>query len=47
MIAIERMDIGTAPAEFVFGRTCQGGPGQWVVARDESASLECDAAAVI
>lgn len=38
MIAIEKMDVGTAPAGFEFARTGQGGPGQWVVVSDPSAS---------
>jgi hypothetical protein len=38
MIVIEKMDVGSAPADFDFGRTGQGGPGQWVVVRDESAT---------
>ena len=37
MIAIEKMDIGTAPADFDFARTGQGGPGQWVVVGDPTA----------
>ena len=38
MIAIEKMDIGKAPADFDFGLTGQGGAGQWVVTSDPSAS---------
>jgi hypothetical protein len=38
MIAIEKMDVGSAPADFDFGRTGQGGPGQWVVVSDASAT---------
>ena len=38
MIAIEKMNVGTAPAEFEFGRTGQGGPGQWVVVAEPTAS---------
>ena len=38
MIAIEKMDVGSAPADFDFGRTGQGGPGRWVVAGDASAT---------
>jgi hypothetical protein len=38
MIAIEKMDVGSAPADFDFGRTAQGGPGQWVVVGDVSAT---------
>jgi hypothetical protein len=37
MIAIEKMEIGAAPADFDFGLTGQGGPGKWVVTRDASA----------
>ena len=38
MIAIEKMDVGAAPADFEFARTGQGGPGQWVVISDASAT---------
>lgn len=38
MIAIEKMDVGMAPADFDFGLTGQGGPGQWVVIGDASAT---------
>lgn len=38
MIAIEKMDVGKAPADFDFGRTGQSGPGQWVVTGDASAA---------
>jgi hypothetical protein len=38
MIGIEKMDIGSAPADFDFGRTGQGGPGQWLVVSDASAT---------
>jgi hypothetical protein len=38
MIAIEKMDIGAAPANFDFELTGQGRPGQWVVTRDASAT---------
>ena len=38
MIAIEKMDVGAAPADFDFGLTGQGRPGQWVVTRDASAT---------
>jgi hypothetical protein len=38
MIAIEKMDIGTAPAQFEFARTGQGGPGRWIVVADAGAS---------
>ena len=38
MISIEKMDVGKAPAGFEFARTGQGGPGQWVVVSDASAT---------
>lgn len=38
MIVIEKMEIGAAPADFDFGLTGQGRPGQWVVTRDASAT---------
>jgi hypothetical protein len=38
MIAIEKMDVGRLPAGFDFARTGQGGPGQWVVVSDSTAS---------
>ncbi len=38
MIVIEKMEIGAAPADFDFGLTGQGRPGQWVITRDASAS---------
>jgi hypothetical protein len=38
MIAIEKMDVGSAPTDFDFGLTGQGRPGQWVVTRDASAT---------
>src|SRR5450830_74897 len=38
MIAIEKMDIGAAPADFDFELTGQGRPGQWVVTSDASAT---------
>lgn len=39
MIAIEKMNIGAAPSEFDFGRTGQGGPGEWIVVADTTANL--------
>jgi hypothetical protein len=36
MISIETMTVGTAPAEFDFGRTGQGAPAQWAVVADAS-----------
>lgn len=38
MIALEKMNVGVPPANFEFGRTGQGGPGQWVVVADPTAS---------
>ncbi len=38
MISIETMTVGTAPAEFDFGRTGQGAPAQWAVVADASAA---------
>ena len=38
MIPIEKMTIGAAPPEFEFARTGQGGPPQWVVVDDASAT---------
>ena len=38
MIAIEKMTVGAAPADFEFARTGQGGPAQWTVAADATAS---------
>jgi hypothetical protein len=37
VVAIAKMEIGSAPAEFEFARTGQGGAGQWVVVRDTTA----------
>ena len=34
MIAIDKMTVGAAPADFEFARTGQGGPAQWAVAAD-------------
>src|SRR5262249_45347268 len=36
IISIARMDIGSAPTDFQFARTGQGGVGQWKVVTDES-----------
>src|SRR5215510_12372858 len=36
IISITRMDIGSAPTDFQFARTGQGGVGQWKVVTDES-----------
>jgi hypothetical protein len=36
VVAIAKMEIGKVPAEFVFARTGQGGPGQWTVVADET-----------
>jgi hypothetical protein len=38
MIAIEKMDVGKAPTDFDFALTGQGGPGQWTVTSDASAT---------
>jgi len=38
MIAIDKMIVGAAPAGFEFARTGQGGPAQWTVAADSTAS---------
>lgn len=38
MLAIEKMDVGKPPANFEFTRTGQGGPGQWTVVSDPSAT---------
>lgn len=38
MIAIGEMNVGAAPANFDFSRTGQGGPGQWAVVSDTTAS---------
>jgi hypothetical protein len=38
MIAIEKMDVGAAPADFDFGLTGQGRPGQWLVTSDATAN---------
>jgi hypothetical protein len=34
MIPLETMTLGSAPGDFDFARTGQGGPGQWVVVTD-------------
>jgi hypothetical protein len=38
MIAIEKMDVGGPPPGFEFARTGQGGPGQWAVVSDPTAT---------
>jgi len=38
MIALDKMTVGAAPADFEFARTGQGGPAQWTVAADATAS---------
>ena len=38
MIAIDKMTVGAAPADFDFARTGQGGPGRWAVVADMSAA---------
>ena len=42
MIPIEKMAVGAPPAEFEFGRTGQGAPGQWVVVEDPTATAAAD-----
>ena len=37
MIAIDKMIVGAAPADFEFARTGQGGPARWAVAADPTA----------
>ena len=37
MIPMEKMEVGSAPAEFEFARTGRGGPGRWAVVADPSA----------
>jgi hypothetical protein len=38
MIVIDRMTVGAAPDGFTFARTGQGGPAQWVVVADATAT---------
>jgi hypothetical protein len=38
MIAVESMGVGVPPEDFDFGLTGQGGPGQWSVVADTTAS---------
>ena len=38
MIPIEKMTVGASPTDFEFARTGQGGPSQWVVVDDPSAT---------
>ena len=40
MVPLEKMAVGTAPAEFEFARTGQGGPGQWIVVDDPTATAK-------
>jgi hypothetical protein len=37
VVAIAKMDVGTAPADFEFARTGQGSESQWTVVRDATA----------
>ena len=37
-IAIDKMAVATAPADFEFARTGQGGPGRWVMVADATAA---------
>ena len=39
MIAIDKMTVGAAPADFEFARTGQGGPARWAVTSDPSAAV--------
>src|SRR5262245_37546139 len=36
VIAIGKMDVGSTPADFKFGRTGQGKSGQWTVVSDQT-----------
>jgi hypothetical protein len=36
VIAIGKMDVGSTPADFEFGLTGLGGPGQWTIVSDET-----------
>jgi hypothetical protein len=36
VIAIGKMDVGSTPPDFKFGRTGQGKPGQWTVVSDQT-----------
>ena len=38
MITIESMRVGVPPEDFDFGRTGQGGPGQWTVVADTTST---------
>jgi hypothetical protein len=38
MVPLEKMTVGTAPADFEFARTGQGAPGQWIVVEDPTAA---------
>jgi hypothetical protein len=38
MIAIDKMEVGTLPADFEFARTGQGSPARWTVVADASAA---------
>ena len=38
MIAIDKMTVGATPSDFEFARTGQGGPAQWVVVEDVTAT---------
>jgi len=40
MIAMETMKVGSAPADFEFARTGQGGPSRWVVIDDATAASQ-------
>jgi hypothetical protein len=36
VIAIGKMDVGSTPVDFKFGRTGQGDPGHWTIMNDET-----------
>src|SRR3974390_2379443 len=38
VVALAKLEIGKAPADFVFARTGQGAPSQWTVVADETAN---------
>jgi hypothetical protein len=38
MIPIDKMTVGAAPSDFEFARTGQGGPAQWMVVEDATAT---------
>ncbi|MGB9364415.1 MAG: family 16 glycoside hydrolase [Xanthobacteraceae bacterium] len=38
MVPIDKMTVGAVPSDFEFARTGQGGPSQWVVVEDATAT---------